>query len=347
LKDAAMPMTKMTFRQALTDAMRVEMERDSAVIVMGEDVGRHGGARGATRGLFDRFGDERVIDTPISELAMSGAAVGLALNGFRPVVENYIGDIIMFMADSLVTSAARIHFSTRGAMQVPMVVRGADGSRPDGGPHQDTLAAWFASVPGLKVVVPATPADAKGLLASAIRDPNPVLFFEPLQLYDREGLVPEGEYTVPLGQAHVCAEGDDVTVVAVGASVADALAARERWAAKGISIEVVDPRTLRPLDTKTIRESVKKTGRLVVVHEGWTHFGIGAEIIACVCEGPDLLLTSPARRVGTLDTHIPASIVLSRAVLPSAARIDEAVGEVVGGAPSVAANPRAGKSIAV
>ncbi len=318
-------MKTMTFRQALNDALLVEMERDARVLVMGEDVGPHGGARAVTKGLFDRFGRERVIDTPISELAMSGAAVGLAFSGFRPVVENYIGDIIMFMADSLVTSASKLHFATGGRMRVPLVIRGCDASRPDGGPHQDTLAAWFAHIPGLKVVVPATPADAKGLLASAIRDDNPVIVFEPFQLYDTEGPVPEGEYTVPIGKAQVCAQGKDLTLVAVGGSLPHAMAARERWERQGVSIEVVDPRTLRPLDTATIRESVRKTGRLVVVHEGWVTYGIGAEIIACVSEGPELLLKAPAERLGTLDTHLPASIALTNAVLPGAARIDAAV----------------------
>jgi len=322
--------TNMTFRQALNDAIRLEMERDPNVIVMGEDVGPHGGARGVTRGLWDRFGSDRVIDTPISELAVSGAAVGLALSGFRPIVENYVGDIIMFMADSLVTSAAKLHFSTAGRLHAPMVVRGADGSRPDGGPHQDTLAAWFAHIPGLKVVVPATPSDAKGLLASSIRDENPVVFLEPFRLYDVQGPVPDGEYTVPLGKAQVLASGNDLTLVTVGGFLPEAMATHERWREHGVSIEVVDTRTLRPLDTDTIRESVRKTGRLIVLHEGWSTYGIGAEIIACVCDGPNLILKAPARRIGTLETHLPASIVLTKAVLPSAERIDEAVRSVIG-----------------
>ena len=325
-----MTTTNMTFRQALNDAIRLEMERDPNVIVMGEDVGPHGGARGVTRGLWDRFGSDRVIDTPISELAVSGAAVGLALSGFRPIVENYVGDIIMFMADSLVTSAAKLHFSTAGRLHAPMVVRGADGSRPDGGPHQDTLAAWFAHIPGLKVVVPATPSDAKGLLASSIRDENPVVFLEPFRLYDVQGPVPDGEYTVPLGKAQVLASGNDLTLVTVGGFLPEAMATHERWREHGVSIEVVDTRTLRPLDTDTIRESVRKTGRLIVLHEGWSTYGIGAEIIACVCDGPNLILKAPARRIGTLETHLPASIVLTKAVLPSAERIDEAVRSVIG-----------------
>ncbi len=324
-----MTTTVMTFRQALNDAIRQEMERDPNVIVLGEDVGRHGGARGVTRGLWERFGAERVIDTPISEMAVSGAAVGLALSGFRPVVEDYIGDIIMFMADTLVTSASKLHFATAGSLRAPMVVRGADASRPDGGPHQDTLAAWFAHIPGLKVVIPATPADAKGLLASAIRDENPVIFLEPFKLYDTEGPVPTGEHTVPIGKAVVRTEGKDMTLVAVGGCLPDAMEAHERWTKQGISIEVVDPRTLRPLDIATIRQSVRKTGKLVVVHEGWASYGISAEIVACVCEGPELLLAAPAQRIGTLETHVPASIILSKAVLPGPERIDRAVTKVM------------------
>lgn len=324
-----MTTTTKTFRQALNDALAHEMQRDTNVIVMGEDVGRHGGARGVTRGLWEQFGPERVIDTPISELAISGSSVGLALGGFRPVVENYIGDIIMYMADSIVTSASKLHFASGGRLSVPLVVRGADASRPDGGPHQDTLAAWFAHVPGLKVVIPATPADAKGLLISAIRDDNPVVFLEPFRLYDTEGPVPDGEYAVPLGKAAVRGEGDDLTLVAVGGTLPDALAARERWSKQGVSIEVVDPRSLRPLDVATIRESVRKTGRLIVVHEGWASYGIGSEIVACVCDGPELLLRAPAQRIGTLETHLPASIVLTEAVLPNAQRVDLAVSNVM------------------
>ncbi len=328
-EDANMTTSTRTFRQALNDAIRQEMERDPSVIVLGEDVGRHGGARGVTRGLWERFGADRVIDTPISEMAVSGAAVGLALSGFRPVVENYIGDIIMFMADSLVTSASKLHFATSGMLCAPMVIRGADASRPDGGPHQDTLAAWFAHVPGLKVVVPATPADAKGLLTSAIRDNNPVVFLEPFKLYDTEGDVPDGEYVVPIGKAEVRAEGSDVTLVAIGGCLPEALAARDRWLKQDVAIEVVDPRSLRPLDVATIRQSVRKTGRLVVVHEGWASYGIGSEIIACVSDGPELLLRAPAHRIGTLETHLPASVVLTKAVLPNAERIDRGIGKVI------------------
>lgn len=320
---------KMTYRQAITEALREEMLRDSTVIVLGEDVGRHGGARGATKGLWEQFGAARVVDTPISELAISGACVGAAMSGLRPVAECYIGDIIVFMADSILTSGAKLNFATAGALRAPFVIRGADASRPDGGPHQDTLAAWFAHIPGIKVVIASTPADAKGLLKSAIRDENPVIFLEPLQLYDMTGDVPSGEHTVPIGRAEVKGEGSDVTVVGIGRGVHLALEARERWAAKGVSIEVLDLRSLRPLDVDGIRSSVAKTGRLVVVHEGWPMYGIGAEVLACVAEAPGLLLRAPARRVGTLDTHIPASLELSKAVLPNAQRLDAAVATVL------------------
>ena len=326
-----------SFRLALTDALSEEMARDKTVFILGEDVGKHGGSRGVTRGLFDKFGPERVIDSPISELAISGAACGAALSGMRPVVENYMSDIIMFMADILVTSASNLYFATGGEMKAPMVVRGADGSRPDGGPHQDTMAAWFAHVPGLKVVVPATPADAKGLLKSAIRDDAPVVFFEPMQLYDLEGPVPVGEHLVPLGKADVKATGSDVTIVGVGRGVHLALAARERWQAKGVSIEVVDLRTLRPLDRETIQRSVRKTGRLVAVHEGWASYGIGAEVLASVAECADVRMKGPAQRVGTCETRLPASLVLDSVVLPNDARLDEAIRATMAGEKSAAA----------
>lgn len=314
-----------SFRLALTDALAEEMKRDQTVILLGEDVGKHGGSRGVTRGLLDKFGAERVIDTPISEMAISGAACGAALSGLRPVVEYYMSDIIMFMADVLVTSASNLYFATGGAMKAPMVVRGADGSRPDGGPHQDTMSAWFAHVPGLKVIVPATPADAKGLLKSAIRDDAPVVFCESMQLYDIEGPVPVGEHLVPIGKADVKAAGTDVTVVGVGRGVHLALAARERWQQKGVSIEVVDLRTLRPLDRESIQQSVRKTGRLVTVHEGWASYGIGAEVLASIAECGDVALKAPAQRVGTCETRIPASLVLASVILPNDARLDQAI----------------------
>jgi pyruvate dehydrogenase E1 component beta subunit len=211
------------------------------------------------------------------------------------------------------------------------VLRGRDGSKPeDGGPHQDSFAAWFAHIPGLKVVMPATPADAKGLLTAAIRDDNPVIFLEQIPLYNVKGHVPEGEHVVPLGTADVKAVGADVTLACVGRCVHDALHAHERWAAKGISVEVVDLRCLRPLDVNTIRASVGKTGRLAVVHEGWARYGIGAEVVAAVCEGPELLLKAPVQRVGTIETHIPASPRLAAAFLPNAGRIDAAIEALIG-----------------
>lgn len=314
-----------TYLQALNEALREEMARDHAVVVMGEDVGRHGGARGVSKGLFDIYGPSRVIDTPISEMAIAGAAFGAAATGLRPVIENYIGDIIMFMADILVTSAAKLHFATNGKMTAPMVVRGADASRPDGGPHQDTMASWFANVPGLKVVIPATPADAKGLLKSAIRDDGPVVVLEPLRLYGIAGEVPEGEHLVEIGKADIKGAGTDVTVVAVGRSVHLALAARDRWGKRNVSVEVVDLRSLRPLDRDTIRDSVRKTGRLIVVHEGWTSYGIGAEVLASIFEAQDIRLKAPPQRIGTIETHLPASVVLTELVVPNDNRLDLAI----------------------
>lgn len=326
---SAAEMRTLTFREALNEALRQEMARDSRVILLGEDVGRKGGIAGVSRGLLDEFGAGRVIDTPISEMAIAGACCGAAMSGLRPVGEFYYSDMLMFMADNIVTSAARLKLATGGT--APYVLRGRDGSKPeDGGPHQDSFAAWFAHIPGLKVVMPATPADAKGLLASAIRDDNPVIFLEQIPLYGVKGPVPAGEHLVPLGKAEVKAAGKDVTLACVGRCVHDALAAHERWAKRGVSVEVLDLRSLRPLDVDAIRASVKKTGRLAIVHEGWASYGISAEVIASVCDGPELLLKAPAQRVGTLDVHIPASPRLAAAVLPNAERLDAAIGRLAG-----------------
>lgn len=251
------------------------------------------------------------------------------MSGLRPVGEFYYSDMLMFMADNIVTSAARLKLAT--GQTAPYVLRGRDGSKPeDGGPHQDSFAAWFAHIPGIKVVMPATPADAKGLLKAAIRDDNPVIFLEQIPLYGVKGEVPAGEHVVPLGKADVKRGGKDVTLACVGRCVHDAIAAHERWAARGISVEVLDLRTLRPLDVDAIRSSVKKTGRLAIVHEGWAEYGIGAEVTACVVEGPELLLKKPVQRVGTLNVHIPASPRLAAEVLPNAARIDAAIARLTG-----------------
>lgn len=320
----------LTFREALNEALRQEMARDERVILLGEDVGRKGGIAGVSRGLLEQFGASRVIDTPISEMAIAGACCGAAMSGLRPVGEFYYSDMLMFMADNVVTSGARLNFAT--GFKAPYVLRGRDGSKPeDGGPHQDSFAAWFAHIPGLKVVMPATPADAKGLLTAAIRDDNPVVFLEQIPLYGVKGEVPEGEHVVPLGKAEVRKAGGDVTLACIGRCVHDALAAHERWRERGVAVEVLDLRSLRPLDVDAIRASVKKTGRLAVMHEGWAAYGISAEVIACVSDGPELLLRAPAQRVGTLDTHIPASPRLAAACLPNAARLDAALSKLVKG----------------
>jgi len=319
----------LTFREALNEALRQEMARDKRVILLGEDVGRKGGIAGVSRGLLEEFGRERVIDTPISEMAIAGACCGAAMSGLRPVGEFYYSDMLMFMADNIVTSGARLKLAT--GRTAPYVLRGRDGSKPeDGGPHQDSYAAWFAHIPGLKVVMPATPSDAKGLLAAAIRDDNPVIFLEQIPLYGVKGFVPAGEHLVPLGKADIKMAGTDVTLACVGRCVHDALSARERWAQRGVSIEVFDLRSLRPLDIDAIRASVRKTGRLAVMHEGWASYGISAEVIACVSDGPELLLRAPAQRVGTLETHIPASPRLAAACLPNAVRLDAAISTLVG-----------------
>jgi pyruvate/2-oxoglutarate/acetoin dehydrogenase E1 component len=322
-------MSTMTMLEAIGAALREEMTRDPSVIIIGEDVRRRGGMRGASAGLWEEFGSSRVIDMPVSEMAIAGACNGAAMSGLRPVGEIFFGDLIALMADNVVNSAAKLHFATDGALKAPFVLRGGDSSRLDGGPHQDTLGAWFAHVPGLKVVIPATPADAKGLLVAAIRDDNPVIVLEPQRLYDVEGTVPDGDGVVPIGVAEVKAGGDDITLSCVGHAVHLALEAHGRWREKGVGVEVLDLRTLRPLDVAAIRRSVGKTGRLIVAHEGWASYGIGAEVVACVSDGPELLLRAPARRVGTLETHIPASPRLAAAFLPDAGRLDGAIAEVM------------------
>jgi pyruvate/2-oxoglutarate/acetoin dehydrogenase E1 component len=317
------------FHEAINDALRQEMTRDDSVIIVGEDVGQYGGIRGVCKGLWAAFGPSRVIDMPIAEGGIAGMCTGAAMRGLRPVVEVYFGDILIFMADQIVNFAAKLAFATQGRLNVPMVVRGADGSRPDGGPHQDTLGAWFAQIPGLKVVVPSTPADAKGLMLSAIRDPDPVIFLEPTRLYRVQGPVPEGDYTVSIGQADIKATGSDVTVVCIGRTVQLALEAAERWERKGTEVEVVDLRSLRPLDMPTIQRSVAKTGRMIVTHEGWASCGIGAEVIARLFEDGTIRLKASPVRVSTADTHVPASPALALACLPNAERIDRAIAHVL------------------
>jgi 2-oxoisovalerate dehydrogenase E1 component len=320
------PSRELTVAQALGEALRQEMERDGRVFVMGEDVSLIGGIFGVTRGLREAFGEDRVRDTPISEATFLGMGVGAAVAGLRPVVEVQIFDFVALMMDQIVNQAAKFRFMLGGTPTVPLVIRG-----PQGGgirlaaQHSQSLESWFMHVPGLVVVAPSTPYDAKGLLAAAIRDDNPVIFLEHKVLYAQKGAVPETPYALPLGKADVKRAGTDVTVVATQVMVQRALAAAEDLARQGISVEVIDPRTLAPLDEETILGSVAKTGRLVIAHEAVKHGGFGAEVAALVSEKALDTLDAPIMRVAARHVPMPYNDALERATIPSQQDIAEAV----------------------
>lgn len=324
-------MRKLTFAQALNEALKQEMRRDPTIYVAGEDVGKYGGVFGVTAGLLEEFGEERVRDTPITESAIIGSAVGAAAAGLRPVVEIMFIDFIGVALDQLFNQAAKMKYMFGGKAKLPIVVRTTCGAGMcAAAQHSQSLEAWFMHIPGLKVVAPSTPYDAKGLLISSIRDDNPVLFIEHKMLYGIEGEVPEEPYTIPLGVADIKREGKDVTVVATMAMVHKALEAAEDLAKEGIEVEVVDPRTLSPLDKETIINSVKKTHRLVIVHEAVKQAGPGAEIAAIVAEEAFEYLDAPIKRVAAPFTPVPFSPVLENAYIPSKESIISAVKEVVG-----------------
>ena len=321
-----------TFRAAVLEALIAEMRRDGSVIMMGEDVGIAGGVFKQTEGLFKEFGADRVIDTPISEAGAFGIAVGAAMTGLRPVFEVMFGDFITLVMDQLVNQAAKIHYMSGGQYAVPLVLRTAVGIGANlGAQHSQSLHAWAAHIPGLKVVMPSTPADAKGLMTAAIRDGNPVVFVEDRMLYNRQGPVPEGEHVVAIGSADVKRSGTDVTVVATLRMTQVALAAAELLATQGISVEVVDPRSLVPLDTQTIVESVKRTSRAVVVDGGYRQYGITGEIAATIAEEAFDWLDAPVVRIGAENVPIPFSKALEPLVLPDPSRLADSVAELVRG----------------
>src|SRR5213594_530613 len=321
---------EITFAQALNEAIRQEMERDERVFVMGEDVGLIGGIFGVTRGLREAFGEGRVRDTPISEPTFVGMGVGAAIAGLRPIVELQIWDFVAMTMDQIVNQAAKFRYMLGGTPTVPLVIRG-----PQGGgirlaaQHSHSLEAWFVHVPGLVVIAPSTPYDAKGLLAAAIRDDNPVIFLEHKVLYAQKGPVPEPAYAIPLGKADVKRAGTDVTVIATQVMVQRALAAAEELARDGISVEVIDPRTLAPLDEATILSSVEKTGRLVVAHEAVKRGGFGAEVAALVSEKALDWLDAPIVRVGARHVPMPYNDALERATIPTQEDIAAAVRSLV------------------
>jgi len=322
-------MRKITYREALKEALREEMRRDPRVFLLGEDIAQFGGSYKVTQGLLDEFGPERVRNTPISEAAIVGAAVGAALTGMRPVAELMYVDFSGIAMDQIANQAAKNRYMFGGKAKVPMVLRTQGGTgRSSAAQHAQSLEAWFIHIPGLKVVMPATPYDAKGLLKTAIRDDNPVIFIEHKLLYPETGEVPEEEYLVPLGVADVKRAGEDVTVVAHSRMVHLALRAADRLAADGISCEVVDPRTLDPLDSATILRSVEKTSRLVILQEAVAQCSFASEVAALVAEEALDCLDAPIRRVTALDTPMPFSPILERFVVPSEERLIAAVREV-------------------
>jgi pyruvate/2-oxoglutarate/acetoin dehydrogenase E1 component len=307
-----------TYREAVKEALREEMRRDERVFMLGEDIGIYGGALGVTAGLIEEFGPERIRNTPISEAAIAGTAVGAAAMGMRPVAEIMYMDFTTLSMDQLVNQAAKIRYMFGGKAKIPMVLRTQAGAgRCNAGQHSQSLEAWFVHVPGLYVIQPSTPYDVKGLLKSAIRDDNPVIFIEHKMIYATKGEVPEGEYLVPIGVADVKREGTDVTIVATSMMLFSALEAAAELAKGGIEAEVVDPRTLFPLDIETILNSVKKTNHLVIVHEANERCGVGAEIAAQVADKGFDYLDAPIKRVCGPNSVIPYNQHLERLFIPS------------------------------
>ncbi len=315
-------MREITYRQALNEALREEMERDEKVFIMGEDVAIYGGAYGVTANLMERFGEERVRDTAISEAAIIGAGLGAAITGMRPVVEIMYIDFMGICMEQINNQVAKIRYMFGGKTKVPLTIRTEGGAgRTLGAHHSQSLESWFIHIPGLKVVMPATPYDAKGLLKSSIREDNPIVFIEHKMLYNVKGPVPEGEYLVPIGKADTKRTGKDVTVVAYSRMLYFVLEAARRLAEEGIEVEVIDPRTLLPLDIETISQSVKKTHRAVIVEEDTKTGGTGAEIGMQIVENCFDYLDAPVLRIAGADVPMPKSPVLERLAIPSPERI--------------------------
>jgi pyruvate/2-oxoglutarate/acetoin dehydrogenase E1 component len=324
-------MPELTYADALREALREEMLRDPRVVLMGEEIGVFEGVYKVTRGLLKEFGPERVRDTPISEAAIAGAAVGAALGGLKPVAEIMYMDFVTICLDQIATNAAKMHFMSGGKLKVPFVLRTQYSlGRVHGAQHSQFFPSIFFQVPGLKVVLPSTPYDAKGLLKAAIREDNPVVFIESGMLYRIKGPVPEGEYVVPLGQCDVKKTGSDITIVAVSRTVTEALAAAMKLEEESITADVIDPRTIQPLDLATILESVRKTGRLIIASDDVKCGGIGSEIAAQVAEEAFDTLDAPILRVASPDMPVPFSPTLEQAYMPNAQKIIEAAKKLIG-----------------
>jgi pyruvate/2-oxoglutarate/acetoin dehydrogenase E1 component len=316
---------ELTFAQAIREALAEEMRRDPTVCILGEDVAEAGTPFKVLAGLVEEFGANRVIDTPISEAGFAGVGVGAAMTGMRPVVDIMFGDFLTLTMDQMVNQAAKVHYMSGGKWKVPMVLRTTMGAtRRSAAQHSQSLHAWFSHVPGLKVILPSTPYDAKGLLKAAIRDNNPVIFFEDKMMYKLKGPVPEEEYIIPLGVADVKRAGDDITIVATSSMVQVALGAATMLEKVGISAEVVDPRTTWPLDEKTLIESVKKTSRAIVVDEGYGRYGVTAELASVIAEGAFYSLDAPVKRMGAMHVPIPFSPTLEDVTVPTEQTVFEA-----------------------
>jgi pyruvate/2-oxoglutarate/acetoin dehydrogenase E1 component len=309
---------EISMSQAIREALAEEMRRDSRVLIMGEDVAEAGTPFKVLSGLVDEFGPDRVVDTPISEAGFTGIGVGLAMTGMRPVVDIMFGDFIGLALDQIVNQAAKIHYMSGGKLKVPLVVRTTLGAtRRSAAQHSQSLHAWVSHIPGLKVALPSTPYDAKGLLKTAIRDDNPIVFFEDKMMYQLKGPVPDTDYTIPFGVADVKRAGSDITIVATSSMVQVALAAAEQLAKLEISAEVIDPRTTSPLDKRTLIESARKTSRALVIDEGYESYGVTAEIASVIADGAFYFLDAPVKRMGAMDVPIPFSPVLEDLTVPT------------------------------
>ena len=316
---------ELTMAEAVREALSEEMRRDSTVFIMGEDVAEAGTPFKVLSGMVEEFGKSRVIDTPISEPGFTGIGVGAAMTGLRPVVDIMFGDFLTLVMDQLVNQAAKVHYMSGGAWKVPMVLRTTLGaSRRSAAQHSQSLQAWLSHVPGLKVALPSTPYDAKGLMKTAIRDDNPVIFFEDKMMFRLKGPVPVEDYTIPFGVADVKREGEDITIVATSSMVQVALGAATLLEEIGISAEVVDPRTTWPLDEKTLIESAKKTSRAIVLDEGYEKYGVTAEIASVIATGAFYDLDAPVKRIGAMHVPIPFSPPLEDATIPTEKAVFEA-----------------------
>ncbi len=322
---------EITLGQAIREALAEELRRDPTVFIMGEDVAEAGTPFKVLSGLVEEFGPERIIDSPISEAGIVGLGVGGAMTGMRPVIDIMFGDFIGLAMDQIVNQAAKVHYMSGGKLKVPMVVRTTLGAtRRTAAQHSQSLHAWVSHIPGLKVALPSTPYDAKGLLKTAIRDENPVIFYEDKMMYQLKGPVPEGDYTIPFGVADIKRTGTDITIVATSSMVQIALAAAEMLETLGISAEIVDPRTTYPLDKATMIESAKKTSRALVIDEGYERYGVTAEIAAVIADGAFYYLDAPVKRMGAMDVPIPFSPVLEDLTVPTAQSVTEMVKTLCG-----------------